>query len=217
MWLAVKSRGGIAGLLLAACACWGQSETPASPSEPVPLIAPDETPTAAIAPFTMNDRFRYAWRRSFAPENFALGMFTSGIQTWRGRPEEWGRDWEGYAQRFGMRMSRSILGNGIDFGVGAALGTDPRYRRLGSGGFGARLKHALGASFYHHDSGGRRVPAVSRFAGIAGSNIISNHWMPPGDNRKIDVLRRSGQQVAWHIGWTVFREFAPDLKRKLRR
>jgi hypothetical protein len=146
-----------------------------------------------------------------------LGALTSGIQTWRGQPEAWGRDWEGFGQRFGMRMSRSILGNGIDFGIGAALGTDPRYRPRGHGTFGERFKYALGASFYHYDRQGGRVPAVSRFAGIIGSNIIVNNWMPPGDNRKIDVARRCGQQVGWQVGWTLLKEFLPDIKRKLGR
>lgn len=183
---------------------------------PAPLAAPRD-PLPAIAPLTVRARARYTARRAFSPENFALGIFTSGIQTWRDRPEAWGRDWEGFAQRFGMRMSRSFLSNGIEFGVGAAIGTDPRYRRLGQGSFGSRVKYALGGSFYHYDTQGRRVPAFSRFAGIAGSNIIVNHWMPPGDDRKQDILRRCGQQVAWHVGWNVFREFLPDIKRKLGR
>ncbi|HZO51156.1 MAG TPA: hypothetical protein VFB63_00495 [Bryobacteraceae bacterium] len=155
--------------------------------------------------------------RSFGPGSIGLGLASSGFQTWRGRPEAWGKDWEGFVQRFGMRMSRSVVGNGIDFGVGMALGTDPRYRRLGHGGFGVRFKYALRASFYHYDSQGHRVPAFSRFAGIAGANIITNHWMPPGDDEKIDVLRRSGQQLGWHVGWTLLREFLPDIKRKLGR
>jgi hypothetical protein len=114
-------------------------------------------------------------------------------------------------------MGRSVVGTGIEFGVSAALNTDPRYRRLGHGSFGTRLKHALGASFYHHDSKGNRVPAIARFAGIAGSNIITNHWMPPGDDRGVDVARRCGQQLGWHVGWTILREFTPDIRRKLGR
>ncbi|MEP7361938.1 MAG: hypothetical protein ABI972_01675 [Acidobacteriota bacterium] len=163
----------------------------------------------------MGARAKYALNRSFGPASIGLGVVTSGLQTWRGRPEAWGRDWEGFAQRFGMRMSRSAVGNGIDFGVGAALGTDPRYRPLGHGTFGARFKYALGASFYHYDSHGNRVPAISRFAGIAGANILTNHWSAPGDDRKIDVVWRSGQQLGWQVGWTLLREFIPDIRRKL--
>lgn len=194
--------------------CFAQS---AQPPDPPPITSPHDLPPTGIAPLTTGARAKYAVRRALGPESIGLGILTSGIQTWRGRPEQWGRDWEGFAQRFGMRMSRSIVSNSIDFGVGAALGTDPRYRRLGKGRFGTRLKHAMRASFYHHDSNGRRVPAISRFSGIAGSNIIMNRWMPEGDNTKLDVARRCGQQVGWHIGWTVLREFLPDIKRKLGR
>ena len=204
--------------LLGIGVCLGQtSPTVPAPEPPAVLVPTGAAPPPAIAPLTIGLRAKSSLRRALGPESFGLGILTSGIQTWRGRPEAWGSDWEGFAQRFGMRMSRSVLSNGIDFGLGAALGTDPRYRRLGRGGFGGRLKYAFKASFYHYDSEGRRVPAVSRFAGIVGSNVIVNHWMPPGDNLKSDVARRCGQQVAWHIGWNVFREFLPDIKRKLGR
>lgn len=204
---------GLGALALLGPACWGQDSSAA----PVPLVTPQSPPLPAIAPLTVVERAQYNLRRAVGPESIGLGSLTSGIQTWRRRPEAWDRTWEGFGQRFGMRMTRSILSNGIDFGVGAALGTDPRYRPKGQGSFGSRVKYALGASFYHYDRSGRRVPALSRFAGIAGSNIISNQWMPEGDNTKWDVARRSGQQVGWNIGWNVLKEFLPDIKRKLGR
>ncbi len=221
MRLVVLCLGGASAFGLLALPCLAQpAPDPAisasDPAAATPVVALHD-PAPAIAPLTLRARARYTADRAFSPENFALGIFTSGIQTWRDRPEAWGRDWEGFAQRFGMRMSRSFLSNGIEFGVGAAIGADPRYRRLGRGSVGSRVRYALGGSFYHYDAQGRRVPALSRFAGIAGSNIIVNHWMPPGDDRKQDILRRCGQQVAWHIGWNVFREFLPDIKRKLGR
>ena len=202
---------------LAAAICCGQSNSSAQPPEPAGLAEQPARPVTGIAPLTMGERAKYALNRSFSPTTLGAAVFTSGFQTWRGNPEAWGQDWEGYIQRFGMRMGRSVLASSIEFGVGAALGTDPRYRRLGKGSVGTRMKYAVGASFYHHDVRGGRVPAISRFAGIAGANIISNYWMPDPDNKKIDVVRRCGQQVGWHVGWTVLKEFLPDIKRKLRR
>lgn len=204
---------GVCAVSLYSQLSWGQQAA----DSPAPLVAPQNPPPPAITPLTVGERAQYNLRRAVGPESIGLGALTSGIQTWRRRPEAWDRTWEGFGQRFGMRMTRSILSNGIDFTVGAALGTDPRYRPKGQGTFGSRVKHALGASFYHYDRGGHRVPALSRFAGIAGSNIISNQWMPEGDNTKWDVLRRSGQQVGWHIGWNVLKEFLPDIKHKLGR
>jgi hypothetical protein len=206
-------RWGLCAAALAAPACWGQD----SASAPAALVTPKPVSPPAIAPLTVGERAQFNIRRAVGPESIVFGTLTSGIQTWRGRPEAWDRTWEGFGQRFGMRMTRSILSNSIDFSVGSALGTDPRYRPKGQGSFGSRLKYALGASFYHYDRSGHRVPALSRFAGIAGSNIISNQWAPEGDNTKLDVMRRCGQQVGWHIGWNVLKEFLPDIKHKLGR
>jgi hypothetical protein len=61
------------------------------------------------------------------------------------------------------------------------------------------------------------MPAYSRYAGTVAANVLTKDYFPAGDDRWRDVARRTGFQYGWHIGWTVLREFAPDLRKKLGR
>lgn len=183
---------------------------------PVPQAAPIPQTGPAILPLTAGKRAKYHIRRALGPESFAGNAFSSGLQTWRGRPEGWGQDAEGFMQRFGMRASRAVIGNGITFGVGELMKDDPRYRPSGRKGWG-RLSYAVTRSVVHHDRQGRPIPAYSRFAGVVGANVITRSWFPPGDDRWSDVGWRCAGQMGWGVAWNILREFTPDIKRKLGR
>ena len=190
------------------------------PQDPSDTTAPPVAPAQqapAIAPLTVRDRGKYHLKRAFGPEALATSAVNASVQTWRGRPEGWGQDAEGFAQRFGMRMSRSILSNSIMFGIGAATKDDPRYRRSGRTGAFPRIGYAITRSFLHHDQHGKAIPAYSRFAGVIGSNVLTRTWYPPGDDRWDDTARRSAFQLGSGVIWNILREFKPDILRKLGR
>ena len=116
MRLVVLCLGGASAFGLLALPCLAQpapdpAVSASDPAAATPVVALHD-PAPAIAPLTLRARARYTAVRAFSPENFALGIFTSGIQTWRDRPEAWGRDWEGFAQRFGSTLEQ-VYGKSI--------------------------------------------------------------------------------------------------------
>ena len=178
--------------------------------------APGVETTRAYQPITAQERFDYFMKCSFGPMGVARGVFSAGWQMWRDRPEEWPTDASGFGKRFASRMGRGAITHGVTMGVGFMLHDDPRYYRAGEGSAAARLKHALVSTVVVRNQYGGRMPAYSRLAGLVAGNVIETTWLPPSQNSPSDALRRSASQVGFQVGYNIFKEFWPDIKRKLR-
>ena len=73
----------------------------------------------------------------------------------------------------------NMLGNGV---FPAILHQDPRYFRLGHGGFRHRLLYAIAATFRcKHDNTGKWEPYYSNIMGNIASGALSNLYYPSGN------------------------------------
>ena len=63
-----------------------------------------------------------------------------------------------------------------------------------------------------HDNGSRSF-SFSRIGGTAGSAFISREWQPPSTTSAGDGAVVFGLNMATQVGFNVFREFWPDMKR----
>jgi hypothetical protein len=138
---------------------------------------------------------------------------STGLATWKDSPKEWNRDADGIAQQFASRQARRTINYSVQLGIGLLLKDDPRYYRAPEKGVGGRLKNAFISAFTVRDATGGRAPAYGRFAGIAASNAITKTWMPPSRNSWADVAACTGGQIGTQIGFNLFKEFWPDIKR----
>jgi hypothetical protein len=59
------------------------------------------------------------------------------------------------------------------------------------------------------------MPAFSRFAGAYGAGFIANYWEPPSQNSTGHALERGSTALASSVGWHIFREFWPDIRKPL--
>jgi len=107
----------------------GRPEAPQAPQGPVEqnlrLIS-------AQAPYRMisgKERIRWAAMETFGTESLLVGTLSAGIGTGRDKPVEYGPHWDGYAKRYGMRLTGIAASNTIEAGLGAIWGEDPRYVR----------------------------------------------------------------------------------------
>ena len=199
-----------------------QHEPP--PSDP-PLRAPDSQPSPqslpdAIQPraaerLTMDDRF-HLYLRSFTNVTSVLGPAAgAGIGQWRDEPPEWNQGAEGYGRRFASGYARLFISQTIRFGVAAADGEDPRFEPSNESGIWRRTRHALAGNFVSHTESGARIPAFSRFAGPYGAAFIANTWYPASRADSTHALERGSTAFASSVGWSVFHEFWPDIRREL--
>ncbi len=162
---------------------------------------------------TFRERAGFQVQSAANPLSLLVAGFSAGINQWRDHPSEWGQGMSGYGRRFGYRLARHGVSQGIEFGVGAVLGEDPRYHPSNRAGFWPRTWYAVSRSFVARRNGGNTF-AFSRMAGHYGSAFIANTWLPERLTQPGDALARGTVSIGWDAAKNVFLEFWPDLKRK---
>jgi len=189
--------------------------------DPVPTLASTiETagPVANYRPPTVTDRVKwFALTTAGSLSLLAVGLLSSGWGTMLNKPKEYGPHWEGFAERYGVRLTGLSTGNAMEAGLGALWGEDPRYFPSPTRGFGPRVKYVIRSSFVALHRDGRFHPAYARFAGNVRNNVLSNRWRVPSENGLGSAALRILWGVAEDMGGNAHTEFWPDVKRKVLR
>jgi hypothetical protein len=161
------------------------------------------------------ERIQWVLRSTLGPASLAAGLFSAGWGTLNNHPQTYGPHWEGFGDRYGMRLSGLALSNSMEAGMGAIWGEDPRYKRDVGAPFMHRLGHAAEMTFMAQDRNGGVMPAYARFIAIPSSNFISNSWRAPGDDEAGNAAVRIGLGFFGRFGSNTFDEFWPDVKHKV--
>lgn len=144
------------------------------------------------------------------------GLFSSGLGTAIDSPSEYGPHWEGFGKRFGMRLTGISTGNAIEAGLGTAWGEDPRYFHTIHRPFGSRVKNVVDLTFRAYRSDGERHLAYGRYAGNVGNNFLSNTWRTHSEADWQHALVRTAEGFGGRALSNTFREFIPQVFRKIR-
>jgi hypothetical protein len=166
-------------------------------------------------PFTLEDRYKYLFWSIAGPGAAIKSVAVAGIAQWRDKPTEWGQGMDGYGRRIGYRYLRRSVNNSVEFSVGALIGEDPRYFRARNPGLWGRVGHATKSVFVSPTADGGRRFAFARFAGAYGGAWISNAWYPQRLQSPEDVLRRGSYSLGGEILGNLWREFWPDVRRRV--
>lgn len=166
-------------------------------------------------PVTSRQRLRWFITNTIGPPHLGGGLITSAFGTALDRPKEYGPGWAGFGDRNGIRVTGVVTSNAMEASLGAVWGEDPRYFRVPSRPFGARIKNAIKLAFVARQPDGNFAPAYARYAAIAGSNFLANSWREPSESNTTDALLRTGEGFAGHIAADAFEEFWPDAKRAM--
>ena len=165
-------------------------------------------------PVTAKQRFHWFAVSSVGPTSILLpGPISAAWGTAFNKPPEYGPHWEGFADRYGMRLSGVSTGNAIEASLGAVLGEDPRYFRSPDHAFGSRVKYVVRTTFTAPGLDGRWRPAYARYAGNLGNNFLSNRWRVHSENGVNDAARRCIWGITGKMAANAFSEFWPDVKK----
>lgn len=175
--------------------------------------APDNPP----APITAAGRLEWTVVSTIGLKSLGAGVVSAGWGTWRGTPHEYESNWEGFAKRYGMRLTGVSTGNAIEAALGAAWGEDPRYRRSGRGSLMNRVGHAAKLTVIAPRASGAMAPSYARYAGIVGNNFLSNAWRVESDSGVDDAWRRTAFGFSGKFVSNLFEEFWPDVRTRMRR
>jgi hypothetical protein len=185
-------------------------------------MAPGSTFNAAASssstaprPITAKQRIQWVVRSTVGPESLTGGLFSAGWGTLFNSPKEYGAHWEGFGDRYGMRLTGLAVSNTMEAGLGAIWGEDPRYMRDAGAPFDQRLGHAVKMTFMAQDRNGRLIPAYARMIAIPGNNFISNAWRADSEATVDHAFIRTGLGFLGRLSGNTFEEFWPDVRQKL--
>jgi len=196
----------ILGLGCIAQACAQDASLPQAPSQ--------VRPPSNYQFITGKQRLKWFLDSTVGPETLTVGLFSAAIGTARDAPYEYGPHWEGFAKRYGMRLSGVSTGNAIEAGLGALWGEDPRYFRDGTDPLKLRIRHVVVMTFTAHNREGHVMPAYARYVATPGNNFLSNTWRVDSESTNRAATLRTIWGVVGLMSKNAFTEFWPDLKQK---
>ena len=183
------------------------------PSVPATTITPAARTAAEFQPMTRSERLRNYLLSTVSAESVVSAAASAGIRQWEDSPEEWRGGAEGFGYRLGDAFAHHMVRTTLEYGASSVLHEDNRYFASGESGALRRIKYAVVSTFLaRHDNGSRSV-SYSRLGGAAGSAFISRIWQPRSTTSAGDGAVSFGISMGTDVGFNVFREFLPDLKR----
>jgi len=206
------------GVLLFALLLCGLTPEVLWPQEakPDPTTAPVTDKSKRPARFTIKDRIRFYRETTLSPLALAGPVAGAAVTLWTtGNPPQWGQGFPGYGRRLLSGYSRQVISNSIGLGVAFALNEDPRRRPTGEHGVWKRSLYAARGAFVSHTVSGGLMPAYSRIVGSYAAGFVSNAWYPAPNSNFHSSLYRGSTALASDIVWQEFKEFWPDVRRKL--
>jgi hypothetical protein len=148
--------------------------------------------------------------------SLVAGLLSSGLGTAIDTPSEYGPHWEGFGKRYGMRLTGISTGNAIEATLGAAWGEDPRYFPAIHRPFGSRVKTIVDLTFRAYRPDGDRQLAYARYAATLGNNLLSDRWRAQSEADWQHALLRAAEGFGARALSNTFREFMPQVVRKIR-
>ncbi len=172
-----------------------------------------------LVPLTPGQKFKAVARGAFDPYPIVYNGILAGISQAQNTLEGYGQGAQGYAKRYGAFFSDSTIEN---FTVGAALPSllhqDPRYYRMGTGGFGHRAWYAATRVFViRGDSGREQFNASEIFGSALAAGISTYGYHPEADQKVTNVLSVWGTQMGSDVFGFMMKEFWPDIHRRFSR
>jgi hypothetical protein len=164
---------------------------------------------------TAEGRFFWFVRSTIGARSLVAGIFSAGLGTATNSPHEYGPGWEGFGQRYGMRLTGVSTGNAIEATLGAAWGEDPRYFHTIHAPFKERVKNVIDLTFRAYHPDGERHPAYARYVATAGNNFLSNTWREPSEADWQHALLRTAEGFGGRALSNAFSEFFPQVWRKV--
>lgn len=157
-------------------------------------------------------RFRWFATSTFDPQSLTAGLFSAGIGTALNRPKEYGTHWDGFGDRYGIRLTGIATGNAMEAGFGAIWGEDPRYFRAEGQPFSGRLKNVFKLTVAHYRGDGHLAPAYAFYISTPGNNFLSNTWREKSEATTNAALLRTLWGFLGRVGSNAFEEFWPDVR-----
>lgn len=209
-------------LILLSAGLWAQStEAPDAPT-PQPkhkrrfLSSPPMSYQKEAPPLSVGGKFELFLADTANPFQILEAAAKAGISQAMDNFPAYGQGAEGYGKRFGAAYadaaSTEFFGT---FLFPSIFRTDPRYFRKQEGSFGSRTTYAISRIFVTQTDSKRSVPNAALWAAAVASGGVANAYYPENERSVDQTFSRAGIAIGTQAGFNVFREFWPDIRRKV--
>lgn len=177
-------------------------------------VDPAASPGGQLSPITGRERLEWVVKSTVGPVSLTGGLFTAGWGTLFNEPREYGPHWDGFGQRYGMRLTGIATSNVMEAGLGSFWGEDPRYVRSTGETLKGRLGHVVKMTFMAQNRQGHLRPAYARYIAIPGNNFLSNTWRADSGATVSRASLRTALGFLGRFAGNAFDEFWPDVQRR---
>lgn len=130
-------------------------------------------------PLKPHEKFHLFARSAFDPVTIGLAGLQAGLSQADNQFPGYGQGAQGYGKRFGAAMADGVSSSFFsNFFYPTLLKEDPRYFRLGEGGFKHRVFYGMKQEFVCHTDKGGRSFNFSNVLGAFTAGAISNLYYP---------------------------------------
>jgi hypothetical protein len=170
-----------------------------------------------IPPLTTKQKFAVVTRSSFDYIQVPWYAFLAGVSQAENSEPGYGQGAAGYGKRFGAAFADGSIEN---YWTSAILPSvfkqDPRFYRLGKGGFWHRTGYAISRIVVtRSDSGSSQFNVSEVFGSAIAAGISTYSYHPHADKTLSNTASVWGSQIAYDAGTIILKEFWPDIRRKL--
>lgn len=187
-------------------------------------------------PLSSGEKFHLFAKSAFDPVTLGIVGVQAGLSQAENEFPGYGQGAEGYGKRFGASLADEVSSGFLsNYFYPVLFKEDPRYFRLGEGGFGHRLAYGVKQEFVCHTDRGGRSFSFSNVLGAFTSGAISNLYYPgktlthvipatattpaipiyENDRGLSLTLSRSAIALGYGVAGGLFDEFWPDIRRKI--
>jgi hypothetical protein len=169
-----------------------------------------------IQPLSKKEKFKLAVDDSFDPYAYPVAGFFAGIAQAKNQYPSWGQGLKGYARRYAGAFADETIGTFMTEAIfPVALKQDPRYFRLGVGGFKRRAGYSISRIWITRNDSGKNGFNYSEIAGSGVAAGISNAYYPAADRTVGNTVERWGLQLTTFTAFNVLKEYWPDIHQKI--
>lgn len=174
-----------------------------------------QTSTPPDAPITGIGRLNWAVGSTIGPASLLTGVLSATWGTAFNHPREYGESFEGWAKRYGLRLTGVASSNVTEAALGTIWREDPRYHRDPvEESYQRRFVRTVKMTFMS-DRNGHMFPAYARYIAIAGTNVLSDSWRPNSDRGPENTIDRIAMGFGGRLLGNMWEEFWPDVKQRL--
>ena len=173
--------------------------------------------TLALPPFDAAHRLQWFAKTSFGPSSQATTLASAGWGTLHDKPAEYSTNWDGFGERYRLRLGDRAVSTALEAGLGSLWGEDPRYFRVPQKPVRGRIGNVLRMTVTSHFSSGEEKPAWARIIAVPSAAFLSNTWRPDSVNSTGNAFGRIALSFSTRILGNALAEFWPDIRRRARR